>query len=218
MLAGALTFLGARLVRTRMVAGAVAPPGQQPLRPPGALPEDEFRAACIRCHLCAQVCPVQCIQFPSRIEGSQPRLAPAPGAARRVPMKAPVWAGDDTPYILPWERACILCMACTEICPTRALRPIAEERAEIANRVRMGVAHIDRKICLPWNRRSWCGACFTVCPYRERAITTDHQNRPTIHPEHCVGCGLCVEVCPIKYKAIAVVPPMYPDRGAVRAE
>ena len=82
----------------------------------------------------------------------------------------------------------------------------------------MGLAVIDRKICLPWNRRSWCGACFTVCPYREKAITVDHQNRPTVHADHCVGCGLCVEVCPIKYKAIAIRAPFRPDEGETRAE
>ena len=82
----------------------------------------------------------------------------------------------------------------------------------------MGVAVIDRKICLPWTRTSWCGACLTACPYRGEAITVDHQGRPTVHGEHCVGCGLCVEVCPLRYKAISVKPPFAPDRGAVRAE
>lgn len=208
-LAAAGLFALVRL-RSRAVRAAVAPVGQQPLRPPGALPEDRFRAACTRCFLCGEVCPVACIRFPSRIDGAQPEERnPAGTRAGFVP---PVWAGDDTPYVLPWERACVLCMACTAACPTGALAEIE------AGATRMGVARIDRKICLPWTRRSWCGACFTICPYRERAITVDHQNRPTVNPEHCVGCGLCVEACPIKYKAIAVNPPFYPDRGEVRVE
>jgi len=82
----------------------------------------------------------------------------------------------------------------------------------------MGVARIDRKVCLPWTRTSWCGACLTACPYRQEAITVDYQGRPTVHAEHCIGCGICVEVCPLRYKAIAVVPPFRPDHGEVRAE
>ncbi len=215
---GLLTLAGGRLLRSGLIPAEAAPPAQFPLRPPGALPEDQFRAACIRCFLCAEVCPVDCIAFPNRIEGAQPPLLRAPGAMQRQESAAPVWIGDDTPYVLPWKKACIVCMKCGPACPTGALRPIAEDRESIQSQVRMGVALIDRKICLPWTRTSWCGACLTACPYRGEAITVDHQGRPTVHTEHCVGCGLCVEVCPIRYKAIAVRPPFEPDQGQVRAE
>lgn len=137
---------------------------------------------------------------------------------RRGVIDAPTWGSGETPWILPWETGCNLCMRCGEACPTGAIAPIEDDYETILTEVRMGVAVIDRKICLPYNRRSWCGACLTICPYRERAITVDHQNRPTIHPEYCVGCGLCVEVCPMRHKAVAVVPAFGPDRGRVRAE
>lgn len=215
---GAFGLAGLRALRHGFVNAEAAPPGQFPIRPPGALPEDEFRAACIRCFLCAEVCPVMCIEFPSRVEGAQPPLLRAPGAMARPETVAPIWIGDDTPYVLPWKSACIVCMKCGPACPTGALLPIPEDRETIRRQVRMGLAHIDRKICLPWTRRSWCGACLTACPYRGDAITVDHQGRPTVHAEHCVGCGLCVEVCPIRYKAIAVKPPFPPDHGEVRAE
>lgn len=215
---GVLGLAGARYLRSGFVNAEAAPPGQYPLRPPGALREDDFRAACTRCFLCAEVCPVMCIEFPSRIVGAQSPLLRAPGAMERYEMVAPVWEGNDTPYILPWKSACIVCMKCGPVCPTGALRPIAEDRDTIQREVRMGLAQIDRKICLPWTRRSWCGACLTVCPYRNQAITVDHQGKPTVHAEHCIGCGLCVEVCPIRYKAINVKPPFPPDRGEVRPE
>jgi len=155
---GSLGLIGARRLRAGLTDVVPAPPAQQPIRPPGALPEAEFRATCTRCFLCAQVCPPQCIVFPQRIEGSQPPLHRAPGALERHELAQPVWDGGDTPWILPWERACTLCMECGEICPTGALVPIAEERQTIHDEVRMGMARIDRKICLPWTRTSWCGA------------------------------------------------------------
>ncbi len=216
--AGVVGLAGARWLRAGLLDAEAAPPAQRPLRPPGALPEAQFRAACTRCLLCGEVCSAICIAFPSRIEGAQPPLRRAPGAMERQELEAPVWRGGATPYVLPWKRACELCMRCGEVCPTGALRPIAADRQTIAREVRMGVALIDRKVCLPWTRTSWCGACRTACPYRGRAITVDHQGRPTVHPEHCVGCGLCVEVCPLRYKAIAVDPPFSPDRGSLRAE
>lgn len=215
---GIAALYAGRLFQGRLSASRVAPAGQSPLRPPGALSESEFLASCTRCFLCGEVCPVDCIEFPGRIEGAQPPVNRAPGAMLRHEMQLPVWEAGGTPYILPWKRACILCMECGQACPTGALQPIADDRGTVKQRVRMGVASIDRKICLPWTRTSWCGACLTACPYRQQAITVDHQGRPTVHPEHCVGCGLCVEVCPIRYKAIMVTPAFRPDRGEVRPE
>ncbi len=215
---GILGLVGSRRLHAGFTRAEAAPPAQQPLRPPGALPEESFRAACIRCFLCAEVCPAECITFPSRVEGAQPPLERAPGALARPELAPPVWAGDGTPYVLPWKRGCTACMECGQACPTGALRPIAADRVAVRREVRMGVAVIDRKICLPWTRTSWCGACRTICPYREQAIRVDYRGRPTVYPEHCIGCGLCVEICPLRYKAISVRPPFAPDRGQVRAE
>lgn len=218
VLAGFVALFGIHRTRSALVPTAYAPSGQSPLRPPGALPEAMFRAACTRCFLCAEVCPPNCIVFPSRVIGAQPLLQRAPGALPREEMVAPIWESGETPYVLPWSSACVVCLRCGDACPTGALRPIEDDREAIKRDVRMGVAVIDRKICLPWTRTSWCGACLTICPYREQAITVDHQGRPTVHAEHCIGCGLCVEVCPIRYKAIAVLPPFPPDYGKIRAE
>jgi ferredoxin len=215
---GFAALFGARRLQAGFATVESAPPGQFPIRPPGALPEEAFHAACTRCYLCGEVCPVDCIRFPGRVEGAQPPLLRAPGAMLRESLDPPVWEARETPLILPWKNACILCMKCGPACPTGALRPIPEDRETIGRQVRMGLAVIDRKICLPWTRTSWCGACLTICPYRGEAITVDHQGRPTIHPSRCTGCGLCVEVCPIRYKAIAVAPPFGPHTGKVRAE
>ena len=71
------------------------------LRPPGALPEMAFLAACTRCGDCGKACPVQAIV--------------------KAPPEAALAAG--TPYIDPLMQACIACpdMPCAVACPTDAL-------------------------------------------------------------------------------------------------
>ena len=138
------------------------------LRPPGALREDRFLAACIRCQKCTQACPTGAV-----------RIA---GAADPAP--------TGTPYIAAADRGCNLCLACTEACPTEALRPTQHKED-----VDMGLAVVDERTCVSHNRTGVCGACFTVCPLRGDAITLGLRNAPTVHSERCVGCGLCEEAC-----------------------
>ena len=68
------------------------------IRPPGALPEEEFLSTCIRCQRCQDACPTGAIQLASGND--------------------PVQLG--TPFILPSVTACNLCLECTQTCPTGA--------------------------------------------------------------------------------------------------
>jgi ferredoxin-type protein NapG len=148
------------------------------LRPPGALPEQAFAATCIRCQSCYDACPSLAI-----------RLA-GPGDP----------APRDTPFVVPAEHACTLCLRCTQVCPTGALQDVAER-----DDVRMGVAIVDEQRCVSHNGSGVCGACHTACPLRNVAITQGLHNRPLIHDDQCVGCGLCEEACIVKgSKAIRV--------------
>lgn len=147
-------------------------------RPPGALPEAEFLACCIHCYLCQDVCPAGCIQ-----------------------MKADGEFDRHTPYVLPREKGCTLCLQCGEVCPTGALRRLTGKED-----VRMGVAVVDESICVSHLRTGVCGACFTACPLRGRAITQGLYNAPKVRSEFCAGCGLCEEVCIVPYRAIRVAP------------
>jgi len=141
------------------------------LRPPGALEEHSFLGACMRCTRCVDACEAQCIRL----------FGPEAGDAH------------GTPYIASSDKGCTLCLACGDACPTGALVPL--ERMED---VRMGVAEIDARLCLSLNGTGICGACFTVCPLRGRAITQDMRNAPIVHPDACVGCGLCEEICLVR--------------------
>jgi len=138
------------------------------LRPPGAMAEREFLARCIRCQRCAQACETDAILL-------------APRAAGRA---------AHTPYIVPETSACDLCLACGKACPTGALRPL-EKMAD----ARMGTAVVDKRLCVSHNGTGVCGACFTICPLKGKAITQGKHNAPTVDDAHCVGCGLCEEAC-----------------------
>ena len=69
------------------------------LRPPGALPEEDFIKQCIHCGKCAQVCPYDSISF----------------------IDNPISLSQGTPIIKAREIPCYVCMKCPEVCPTGAL-------------------------------------------------------------------------------------------------
>lgn len=155
------------------------------LRPPGALEESEFLKACIGCGQCANVCPNQCISMYG-FEG---------GLAELI-----------TPKISARSKACILCMACTQVCPTAALTKL-EPTEEGKRAVSMGTAILTHDLCFSWAEPSrTCGVCYRACPLPGEAMTIGLYERPTVHPDKCVGCGLCEQACIHMPQAIRVIP------------
>ena len=153
--AGILASAGAPWFLTRLMMPAAQADARRHLRPPGALEDDAaFVKACIGCGLCGEVCPPRCILFHDRDGGTQ----------------------ANTPYINPELKACILCNKCMQVCPTEALAET--ERTEID----MGIAQIDRSACYPWVDKGICGACVSICPLGERAISFNmwNQYRPVV--------------------------------------
>ncbi len=106
-----------------------------------------------------------------------------------------------TPLVEVEKIPCYLCMKCVEVCPSGALQPVPAEKAG------MGVAHIDKELCWPYNGTALCRACYDACPLKDRAIKLERL-LPVIVEEACVGCGVCVKACPVTpERAIYVDPP-----------
>ncbi|MBI5366195.1 MAG: 4Fe-4S dicluster domain-containing protein [Planctomycetes bacterium] len=201
----------AALAATALVGLKLLRPGKARsvvIRPPGALPEPDFLATCIRCGRCADACPNRCITTLTPENGKVFSVEPG--------------AGDEgTPVIFPRQQACNLCgslkeaeyLRCTAACPTGALGLIRKTPEALHRQVALGVARVDTNLCHSYNGRS-CGVCIRACPFEGKALRAGILETPILDPAWCVGCGLCERSC-IRYpQAIVVVPD--PVRGGRR--
>jgi MauM/NapG family ferredoxin protein len=153
------------------------PAEANPLRPPGALEEDEFLARCSRCGRCIKTCPSKCLK------------------------EMPLSSGPAlflTPMIVPREARCELTQDCQKVCPTGAISHLPVKKAII------GLAEIDHSRCIGWAEGKLCLICQEQCP--QQAVDADPQNRPSVVTERCVGCGACENACPVEGPAIVVRP------------
>ena len=163
----------------RSVDKAVKPPTLGvPLRPPGAIGEDEIGESCYRCGACVTICPRQAIK----------PLPPAYGER----------AG--TPFIVAREAPCVLCtdLLCTTVCPSGTLPPLQQ-----VSQVRMGLAELNPERCLPYQGQP-CTRCVDHCPV-PGALVLDEKGRPQV-TSSCTGCGLCEFYCPTEPTSIRVIP------------
>lgn len=162
------------------------------IRPPGALPEDDFLAACTRCGICVRDCPYDILQL------ATPEDDVATG----------------TPYFVARTDPCEMCedIPCVVNCPTGALDPAMTD----ITKSRMGLAVvIDQEACIAFQGLR-CEVCFNVCPLQNEAITLDYQTNPrsghhalfipVVHSSDCTGCGLCEKACILDKAAIKVLP------------
>jgi len=198
------------------------------LRPPGAVPEKDFLALCIKCGQCLQVCPYHSIKLADVAKGH----------------------GVGTPYIDATERGCYACDAvpCVLACPSGALDHDTEKAADI----HMGIAVLEfPDTCLAitntpipsgYNEKmhkfinatnnvteyeekvlehfdefegKQCTLCADMCPIPNpmsaiSMVPSGAGNKPEIY-DGCIGCGVCQEVCPTNTPSIVVKPRMTYD-------
>ena len=161
------------------------------IRPPAALEEDEFINRCVRCGNCMKVCPtngLQPVSFQSGIEG--------------------VW----TPQLIPEIGYCEYnCTLCGRTCPTGAIRSVS---LDAKHDTRLGLAAIDRSVCIAWAENKQCIVCEEHCPVADKAIKLKRDIvdgkevlKPLVDGNLCVGCGTCQNKCPVRpVRAIRVTP------------
>ena len=164
-----------------LLAERVAP--RRNFRPPGALLEPAFLAACTRCGYCMEACPVDAIVS--------------------APPSAGLAAG--TPVIEPLVQPCIACegMFCASVCPTGALVVPAGGW----EREKLGELALDEDRCIAFQGIE-CGVCVRTCPVGPDAIDLDPLGRPVIRAG-CVGCGVCVRACVTSPSSLALTLPEY---------
>lgn len=130
------------------------------VRPPGALPENEFLSRCIKCGQCMRICPTNVIH-PAGLAGG--------------------FEGLWTPILnfrIGTSGCQFNCIACGHLCPTAAIRPISLDerlgRQRFADQgpIKTGTAFIDRGRCLPWAMDRPCIVCQENCPVSPKAIST----------------------------------------------
>lgn len=160
------------------VAADRRPDPESALYPPGeAVPAERFLEACTGCGACVEAC--------------------VPGSIVTIDRDD----GRALPVIEPRRVPCYLCegLPCVEACPEPALIDPGG-----VDRVRMGMAQVDPKLCVTF-RGETCTICYTACPFPDRAIMLVG-GRPVVTTGGCVGCGLCEFACPTRPRAIRVHP------------
>lgn len=175
--AGGLAVVGVALGLQQQTARATG----VRLRPPGALSEEAFASACVRCGQCVQACPYDTLKLATLASG----------------------LAAGTPYFVARDIPCEMCedIPCAKVCPSGAL----DRDIESIDDSRMGLAVLlDHENCLNYQGLR-CDVCYRECPKIDEAITTELDRNmrtgkharfiPTVHSDACTGCGKCEKVC-----------------------
>jgi len=161
--------------------------GAQAIRPPGA-DVARINALCARCGNCMKACPYGLIRPDFGRTGVDGLLTPVL-QFRSVDENQEQYCFQD-------------CVACTQVCPTGALKPLTLEQKHAQP---IGRAVIRKDLCLAWAKNEYCAVCDEYCPYK--AVKLEKRGDvayPVIDPALCRGCGACESACPAEPIAIIV--------------
>ncbi len=157
----------------------------QLIRPPGAIPEDEFLRTCIRCGECMKSCLTNTLQ-PSLWESGLSGL----------------WTPKMDLRLAPCDQNCNVC---GKVCPTQAIRSLSLEEK---NHAKVGTAILRKELCLVWAQNKICLICDEICPYNAIVFRpVEGYRRPVVIASKCNGCGYCEQRCPVSGESAIVVVP-----------
>jgi MauM/NapG family ferredoxin protein len=172
------------------------------IRPPGALPEEEFVKTCVKCGECMKVC---------LTNGLQPTLHQAG------------LEGFWTPILVPRLGYCeYSCNLCLQVCPTGAIQHLDLKKKQ---KIKIGLATFDKNRCIPYAYGRNCGVCEEHCPAPGKAIRFNEEEavdrkgnafvlkKPYVVPQLCIGCGICENKCPVVDIPAVRVSPINESRG-----
>lgn len=147
------------------------------LRPPGALPENEFKNRCIRCGSCIAVCLTGTLTASFLDSG---------------------FTGLFSPKLVPQIAECDeYCNKCGEACPSQAIKKLP---LSVKRNFKIGTAKIDRSVCFSWSFDKYCLICKEFCSYLAIGVVKNKNGIPA--PEEvsslCRGCGHCENHCPTR--------------------
>jgi MauM/NapG family ferredoxin protein len=181
-----VSLTGLRRLNKTGDPGQLVPPAL--IRPPGAVPEADFLARCIRCGECMKACPTNTLQPIGLMTGFTALASPV-----ITPQRGPCEPG---------------CNVCGQVCPTGAVRALPASEKIWA---KVGTAHILKHKCLAWEFDRECLICDEVCPFD--AVSLKKVNgltvaAPFVDESKCNGCGFCEYYCPVISQKAIVVEPM----------
>jgi ferredoxin len=159
------------------------------LRPPGAVPGDQFADLCVACGNCIRVCPAKIIEPNLDFTRARGFLTPVLNFEKD-------YCGEE-------------CHACTQVCPTGAIRALTLEEKR---RAVIGLAVVDKDRCVlsDESQPQDCAACEMACPFTAIRIVFDEGSYASwvdVDPQKCTGCGACAPQCPANPRSAIVIRP-----------
>ena len=167
------------------IIGKQAPERTTPLTPFGSDSVKDFYRRCTACQLCVSNCPNDVLRPSTSLEHlMQPEMSYENGYCRPE------------------------CVKCSEVCPAGAIKPLTPEEK---TQFHIGIATVDRSLCVVERDGVKCGNCARHCPVGAIMMVRLNPDDPAsllipaVDESKCIGCGACENLCPSRpYSAIHV--------------